>query len=305
MNDAHLDAIADAYPYPYWYDDVDEPDVQPMLVRTESCDLCVVGGGYTGLVDGDHRQGAGPVPRRRADRRRRGAARRPAAATAGSWRRASPTAWPTGRRASPTRSRCSSDLGLENLNEIEAAIERLRHRLRLRAHGRARRRSHRSRRRTSTSCATTTAAARGSASRSSCSTRKQVRARSHSPTYTGGPLAQGPGRDRRPGPAGVGPKAAAESLGVRIYEDTKATALERDGVGVLVTRRSAGARRQGRAGDQRLPAPAAAPAALRRPGVRLRARHRAADATSSSASHRLEPAARASPTSPTSSTTTA
>jgi glycine/D-amino acid oxidase-like deaminating enzyme len=32
-----------------------------------------------------------------------------------------------------------------------------------------------------------------------------------------------------------GLKAAAESLGVRIYEDTKATALERDGVGVLVT----------------------------------------------------------------------
>ena len=32
----------------------------------------------------------------------------------------------------------------------------------------------------------------------------------------------------------MGPEAAAEQLGVRIYEDTKATALERDGVGVLV-----------------------------------------------------------------------
>lgn len=32
-----------------------------------------------------------------------------------------------------------------------------------------------------------------------------------------------------------GLKAAAESLGVRIYEDTKATAMEKDGVGVLVT----------------------------------------------------------------------
>ena len=25
----YLDAIADADPYPYWYDDVDEPDSQP------------------------------------------------------------------------------------------------------------------------------------------------------------------------------------------------------------------------------------------------------------------------------------
>ncbi|MGI9029246.1 MAG: NAD(P)/FAD-dependent oxidoreductase [Ilumatobacteraceae bacterium] len=45
----HLDAIADADLFPYWYDDVDEPDSNPTLVRNESCDLCVVGGGYTGL----------------------------------------------------------------------------------------------------------------------------------------------------------------------------------------------------------------------------------------------------------------
>ena len=44
-----LDAIADAEQYPYWYDDVDEPDSNPTLVRAEHCDLCVVGGGYTGL----------------------------------------------------------------------------------------------------------------------------------------------------------------------------------------------------------------------------------------------------------------
>ncbi len=45
----HLDAIADADLFPYWYDDVDEPESNPTLVRTESCDLCVIGGGYTGL----------------------------------------------------------------------------------------------------------------------------------------------------------------------------------------------------------------------------------------------------------------
>ena len=45
----HLDAIADADPYPYWYDDADEPDSNPTLVRMENCDLCIVGGGYNGL----------------------------------------------------------------------------------------------------------------------------------------------------------------------------------------------------------------------------------------------------------------
>src|SRR4029078_10482779 len=49
IEEVHLDAIADADPYPYWYDDADEPDSNPTLVRTETCDLCVVGGGSTGL----------------------------------------------------------------------------------------------------------------------------------------------------------------------------------------------------------------------------------------------------------------
>lgn len=44
-----LDAIADADSFPYWFDDVDEPESNPMLVHDTSCDLCVVGGGYTGL----------------------------------------------------------------------------------------------------------------------------------------------------------------------------------------------------------------------------------------------------------------
>lgn len=48
MTDHDLRAIADAYHRPYWYDDVDEPDSNPTLVRPESCELCVVGGGYAG-----------------------------------------------------------------------------------------------------------------------------------------------------------------------------------------------------------------------------------------------------------------
>ena len=44
-----LDAIADAQPYPFWLDNADIPESNSALVRAERCDLCIVGGGYTGL----------------------------------------------------------------------------------------------------------------------------------------------------------------------------------------------------------------------------------------------------------------
>src|SRR6476646_6803854 len=49
IDEFHLDAIADADPYPYWYDDADEPVFFTATAPTETCDLCIVGGGYTGL----------------------------------------------------------------------------------------------------------------------------------------------------------------------------------------------------------------------------------------------------------------
>ena len=48
-SERYLDAIADADTFPYWLDDVDEPDSNPTAVHNEYCDLCVVGGGFTGL----------------------------------------------------------------------------------------------------------------------------------------------------------------------------------------------------------------------------------------------------------------
>ena len=48
-SERYLDAIADAETFPYWLDDVDEPDSNPTAVHDEDCDLCVVGGGFTGL----------------------------------------------------------------------------------------------------------------------------------------------------------------------------------------------------------------------------------------------------------------
>ncbi|MGP2441996.1 NAD(P)/FAD-dependent oxidoreductase [Streptomyces sp. JW3] len=42
-------ALADAQPVPYWLDDPGRPRPEPALTGAESCDLLVVGGGYSGL----------------------------------------------------------------------------------------------------------------------------------------------------------------------------------------------------------------------------------------------------------------
>ena len=67
----YLDAIADADQYPYWIEDVDEPDSNPTLVRTEIVRPVRRRRRLHRAVDGDHRQGARPVRRRRTDRRPR------------------------------------------------------------------------------------------------------------------------------------------------------------------------------------------------------------------------------------------
>jgi glycine/D-amino acid oxidase-like deaminating enzyme len=61
-----------------------------------------------------------------------------------------------------------------------------------------------------------------------------MRAEVDSPTYTGGLWRIGRAALVDPARLAWGLKTAAEQLGVRIYEDTKAIDLQRDGVGVLV-----------------------------------------------------------------------
>ncbi|MGP3920641.1 FAD-dependent oxidoreductase [Nonomuraea sp. 10N515B] len=46
---AHLQALADAEPTPFWLDDPDRPGALPALTGEQRCDLAVVGGGYSGL----------------------------------------------------------------------------------------------------------------------------------------------------------------------------------------------------------------------------------------------------------------
>jgi glycine/D-amino acid oxidase-like deaminating enzyme len=62
-----------------------------------------------------------------------------------------------------------------------------------------------------------------------------MQAEVHSPIYTGGLWDKDGSAIVDPARLVWGLKQAAESLGVRIYEDTKATDLKRDGIGVMVT----------------------------------------------------------------------
>ncbi|MER5616598.1 FAD-dependent oxidoreductase [Streptomyces sp. NPDC002215] len=45
----HLTSLRDAEPTPFWLDDPDRPQATPALTGGTTCDLLVVGGGYTGL----------------------------------------------------------------------------------------------------------------------------------------------------------------------------------------------------------------------------------------------------------------
>ena len=123
INEFHLDAIADADPYPYWYDDADEPDSNPTLVRTESCDLCVVGGGYTGLwtaIIAKERDPSRDVVL--IDAHEIGSA---ASGRNGGFMESSLThGVANGQERFPQELPLLEELGLQNLNEIEAAIKR-------------------------------------------------------------------------------------------------------------------------------------------------------------------------------------
>ena len=125
IQEFHLDAIADADPYPYWYEDVDEPDSNPTLVRTETCDLCIVGGGYTGLwtaiiaKERDPRKDVVLIEAHEV-----GSA---ASGRNGGFMEASIThGVMNGHSRWPDELDTLEDLGLQNLNEIEAAIARYR-----------------------------------------------------------------------------------------------------------------------------------------------------------------------------------
>ena len=234
IQEFHLDAIADADPYPYWYDDADEPDSNPTLVRTESCDLCVIGGGYNGLwtaIIAKERDPSRDVVLIEAHE-----VGSQASGRNGGFMESSLThGVANGQERFPKELPLLEELGLKNLNDIEDAIKR---------YG-----IDCDYERTGVIDVATTGHApnyvdelrddfsqlRSLGQKVEWLDEAAMRAQVNSPTYRGGLWRKDRAAIVDPARLAWGLKSAAMSLGVRIYEDTKATSIERDGVGVLIT----------------------------------------------------------------------
>ncbi len=233
FDSSHLDAIADADPYPYWYEDVDEPDSNPTLVRTVSCDLCIVGGGYTGLwtaIIAKERDPSRDVIL--IDAHEVGSA---ASGRNGGFMESSLTHGIANAQARfPDELDVLEELGLKNLNDIESAIKRYNIDCDYERTG-------------VIDIATTSHAAnyfdelrddytqlRSMGQKVELLDQTAMRAQVNSPTYLGGLWRKDRAAIVDPARLVWGLKAAAELLGVVIYEDTKATSIERDGIGVMI-----------------------------------------------------------------------
>ncbi len=200
-------------------------------MRLESSDLCVVGGGYTGLwtaIIAKERDPSRDVVLIEADSCGWGASGRN-----GGFMESSLThGLANGQERFPGELATLERLGLENLDAIEAAIERYGIDCDFERPGvidvatrphqveELRGEYHQLR-----SQLQEVAWLDGEAMRDEV----------HSPTYLGGLWRKGRAALVDPARLAWGLKAAAKGLGVRIYEDTRATAVQRDGVGVLVT----------------------------------------------------------------------
>ena len=229
-----LDAIADAEPYPYWVDDVDEPDSNPMCVRDDRADLCVVGGGYTGLwtaILAKERNPSRDVVL--IDAHEVGSA---ASGRNGGFMDSSLTHGIANAQARfPDEVALLENLGLENLNQLEDAIKRYNIDCDYERNG-----------------VIEIASTRHSANyldelrddyeqlveigqKVEWLDREQVQAKVASPIFTGGMWCKDTAALVDPARLVWGLKDAATSLGVRIYEDTRATGLDYSSNGVVVS----------------------------------------------------------------------
>ncbi|MGB7879537.1 MAG: FAD-dependent oxidoreductase, partial [Ilumatobacteraceae bacterium] len=228
-----LDAIADAEPYPFWLESAAIPESNPTLVRDEHCDLCIVGGGYTGLwtaVIAKERDPSRDVVL--IDKGEVGGA---ASGRNGGFMESSLTHG-VGNGMDRHRDEIDTleELGLNNLNEIESAIERYGMKCEYERNGvidvahvhhppsylDELREEH--------------DLLRALGQRVTWLDQDAMRAEVNSPTYTGGLYRSGRAALVDPAKLAWELKRVAEQLGVRIYEHSKATSIDRDGSGVAV-----------------------------------------------------------------------
>jgi len=226
----HLRALANAEPYPYWFDDADEPDSNETLVRVESCDLCVVGGGYTGLwtsILAKERDPTKDVVLLEGATIGWGASGRN-----GGFMESSLThGVANGQERFPSELAVLEQMGLQTLDDIEAAIAHYDIDCDYERTGVVD---------VATEPHQLLELAEDFEQLSSLGQdvvlldEAGMRAEVDSPTYHGGLWRKGRAALVDPARLAWGLKAAAEALGVRIYEHTKATKLEHDGIGILV-----------------------------------------------------------------------
>jgi glycine/D-amino acid oxidase-like deaminating enzyme len=234
QDERFLDAIADADSYPYWFDDVDEPESNPMAVHDESTDLCIVGGGYTGLW-------TAILAKERSSHRdvvlieshEVGSA---ASGRNGGFMDSSLThGVANAQQRFPDEVGTLEQLGIENLNEIERTIRQYNIDCDFERPG-----------------VIEIASTRHAESyldelredyeqlvelghRVEWLDAVDVRREVNSPIFTGGMWKKDTTALVDPARLAWGLKRVAEELGVRIYEDTKATGLERTPSGITVT----------------------------------------------------------------------
>ena len=273
---------------------------RPALTGTTDADLCIVGGGFTGLWAALHAKAHDPardVVLLEAETAGFGASGRNGGFAVASLTHGIENGLARFADEMPMLER----LGLENFAGLQADLDAPRHRLRLRAD----RRPARAHRRLpgGVDRGGGRAAARASATTSRCSTRAAMRAEVALADLPRRRL--GPHRRRRCSTPASSPPACATprcAPACGSYEHSAVHAHRRRPARRR-RRRGPRARAPRPARHQRVPAAAARDPPLRRAGLRLRAGHRAADRRSATRS--AGSAARASATAATSSTTTA
>jgi glycine/D-amino acid oxidase-like deaminating enzyme len=229
-----LDAISDAEPHPYWTESADLPESNPTLVRDEHCDLCVVGGGYTGLwtaIIAKERD-----PSRDVILIDKGEVAGAASGRNGGFMESSLThGVGNGLNRHADEIELLEELGLQNLDQIEAAINRydiecsyertgvidVAHTGHPESYVEELQAEH--------------DALRSMGQQVTWLDTDAMRAEVNSPTYTAGLFRSERAALVDPARLAWGLKRVAENHGVRIYEHTKATGIERDGIGMVVS----------------------------------------------------------------------